>query len=337
MREDRSSGGQESMLAPTPELSVVVPVYGCAGTVASLHSRLTNSLRALGLTYEIIFVDDRSEDGAWPIMQRLAETDPFFIACRMSRNVGQQLAITAGLAHCRGTHAVVMDCDLQDPPEAIGRLLEKAQSGADIVYARRRSDYQSPSRMIFNRVYFRVLGIISGQHAEGEMGSFSCISRRVIDAFLQFRERDRHYLMILRQLGYDTAIIDYERAGRDVGQSSYSLLRLVRHALSGIFFTTTRLLYWVIYAGVGLAVLGMAAAALISLRWILYGAAPGWTSLIVLQLLVGGVITLSVGVAGLYIGKIFEASQQRPLYFMQDRLDGSYLARRRSSHDHQAD
>ncbi len=313
------------------DLSVVVPVYGCVMSLIALHHRLTASLSLLNIEYEIVFIDDRAEDGAWDIMCQFAQTDRHFVACRMSRNVGQQLAITAGLEQCRGAYAIVMDCDLQDPPEIIGTLLEKARAGADIVYARRKTDYQAPTRMIFNRVYFRLLGLISGQQTDGDLGSFSCISRRVIDAFLKFRERDRHYLMILRQLGYNTASIDYARAERELSQSSYTLGKLIAHAMSGLFFTTTRLLHWVIYMGFSIAALGIFTALVVTLRWFIAGAAPGWTSLIVLQLILGGVITLSVGITGLYVGKIFEASQNRPLFFIQDRLSGAQIPRMQAS------
>ena len=306
-----------------PQISVVVPVYGCAATIQTLYERLTTVLVDLVPSHELILVDDRAKDGAWDILRGLAVADPRVVACRMSRNVGQQIAITAGLAECRGNWAVVMDCDLQDPPEAIPLLLAEARAGSDIVFAKRKSDHQDAGRQLANRLYFRILGMVSGRGFDGELGSFSIISRRVIDAFLQFRERDRHYLMILYELGFETAVVEYERAVREVGHSSYSLQKLLAHALSGLFFTTTRLLRWVIYAGIAMGGSGVALAAGLIVLWLVRGAAPGWTSLIVVQLLVGGLVTLCVGVTGLYVGKIFEASQQRPLYFLQDRLGGT--------------
>ncbi len=311
------------------ELSVVVPVYGCADTLRALHERLSAVLPRLVGSYEIVFVDDRGRDRSWPVLCALAAEDPAVVACRMSRNVGQQLAITAGLEQCAGAFAVVMDCDLQDPPETIPRLLEAARAGFDIVLARRKSDHQSSGRLFANRLYFGLLALISGRRFDGELGAFSLISRRVIDAFLRFGERDRHYLMILADVGFETTTIDYDRASRSIGRSSYSIGRLLAHALSGLFFTTTRLLHWVIYAGLAMAGSGVAFALVMVLRWFLYTPPPGWTSLIVVQLLVGGVVSLCVGVTGLYVGRIFEAVQQRPLYFVQDRLDGAAGARRR--------
>jgi polyisoprenyl-phosphate glycosyltransferase len=311
------------------DLSVVVPVYSCAGTLIPLHERLTRVLSSLPGTYEIVFVDDRSNDGAWRVLQELASEDPCVVACRMSRNVGQQLAITAGLQNCGGDQAVVMDCDLQDPPESIPLLLEAARDGTDIVFAKRKSDYQSSFRMRANSVYFRVLGMISGRPFDGEPGAFSLISRRVIDAFLQFRERDRHYLMVLHEVGFDSRTITYERATRVSGRSGYTLSRLLAHMVSGLVFSTTRVLHGVIYTGIAMAGAGLLLAVILILAWLLRGAQPGWTSLIVVQLLIGGVMTLCMGVTGLYVGKIFEASRQRPLYFVQDRLDAESRTHRR--------
>lgn len=303
-------------------LSIIVPVYGCAGTLLPLHERLTAVLSRLVDSYEIVFVDDRARDGAWTVLEELAASDPAVVAVRMSRNVGQQLAITAGIEQCRGERAIVMDCDLQDPPEAIPSLYARACEGFDIVFAKRKRDHQSRGRMLANRLYFAVLGFVSGRRFDGELGAFSVISRRVMQAFLQFTERDRHYLMILCEVGFETSVVEYERDLRRSGRSSYSVGKLIAHALSGLFFTTTKLLHWVIYAGIGLAGSGVLLAMALVLLWFAKGAMPGWTSLIVVQLVVGGVIALCVGVTGLYVGRILEETQRRPLYFVQERLDG---------------
>ena len=301
-------------------LSVIVPVYGCGGTLVALHDRLVRVLGPLVPSFEIVLVDDRGPDSSWTVMRELAAMDPRVVACRMSRNVGQQLAITAGIEQSRGEYAVVMDCDLQDPPEAIPLLWQAAQDGADIVFARRRSDHQPTARLLANRLYFRLLGWIAGRRFDGELGSFSLISRRVMDAFLRFGEQGRHYLMILYAVGFETRTIEYERATREIGESGYSLGKLVSHALSGLMFSTTRVLHWVIYTGLGLAAAGVLFAALLAVRWLFFTAAPGWTSLIVAQLVVGGILALCMGATGLYVGRIFEEVRRRPLYFVQDRV-----------------
>jgi len=300
-------------------LSVIVPVYGCAGTLVALHDRLVWVLERLVPSFEIVLVDDRGPDSSWSVMRELADKDKRVVACRMSRNVGQQLAITAGIEQCRGVFAVVMDCDLQDPPEAIP-LLWEARHGADIVFARRKSDHQSAARLLGNRLYFRVLSWIAGRRFDGELGSFSLISRRVMDAFLRFHEQGRHYLMILFAIGFDVRTVEYERATRRVGESGYSFSKLMSLAVSGLVFSTTRVLHWVIYAGLAMATAGMLLAVLLVTRWLLFTALPGWTSLVVAQLLIGGILALCVGATGLYVGRIFEEVRRRPLYFVQDRI-----------------
>ena len=184
------------------DLSIVIPVYGCSGTLQPLHERLSRVLPTLAEQYEIIFVDDRGPDESWTILQALAEGDPHVIACRLSRNFGQQTAIVAGLEQSRGDHVVVMDCDLQDPPEAIEKLLAAARQGFDVVFAKRKSPYRPAVRDFGSRLYFRLLSLLSGYAIDHEIGAFSLISRRVVEAFLKFRERDRQYLMILYWLGF---------------------------------------------------------------------------------------------------------------------------------------
>jgi dolichol-phosphate mannosyltransferase len=300
-------------------LSVIVPVYGCAGTLVALHVRLVTALERLVPSFEIVLVDDRGPDASWAVMRELAESDPRVVACRLSRNVGQQLAITAGIEQCRGEYAVVMDCDLQDPPEAIS-LLWEAMQGADIVFARRKSDHQSASRLLANKVYFGLLSWVVGQRFDGELGSFTLISRRVMDAFLRFRELGRHYVMLLHELGFEVRVIEYERDPRLTGKSSYNFPLLLSHALTGTLFSTTRLLHWVIYVGLALATAGVLLAAVLVVRWFAFTSAPGWTSLIVAQLVVGGILALCIGATGLYVGRIFEEVRRRPLYFVQDRI-----------------
>jgi glycosyltransferase involved in cell wall biosynthesis len=303
------------------ELSVVVPVYGCAGCLETLHRRLTAVLGTLAASYEILLVDDCAPDGAWNVIRRLAAADPKVRGIRLSRNFGQHAAITAGLAECRGRHAVVMDCDLQDPPEAIPQLWEKALAGHDIVLARRKRKRQSIFRRLAAALYFRALGAMSNRRFDGEFGAFSILSRPVIDAFLRFQDRDRHYLFILYWLGFDAVAIEYEHAARHSGASSYSLRALLRHAFNGIVFQTTTVLRWIVYFGFMISAAGAALALYLMYLYFSRTPPPGWTSLAVLLLVIGGFIIMSTGVTGLYIGKIFEQVKGRPLYVIDKRIN----------------
>lgn len=305
-------------MAGAPDLSVVIPTYRCRDCLAALYERLTAVLRKLAIGYEMVFVDDGSPDDSWSVLESMARRDSHVIAVKLSRNFGQQAAITAGLATCSGSQAVVMDCDLQDPPEEIPRLLDKAREGYQIVLARRLEKKHSLPRRIYSKVYFSLLGTFNGIRMDGSFGSFSLITREVIDAFLRMNDRDRHYLLILRWLGFRMGWIEFTHADRYAGKSAYRLRSLVSHAFGGVFFQTTVFLHWIVYFGFAISAAGLLLAFYFVFLYFVHDITPGWTSLIVLNLLLGGFIISSTGIAGLYIGKIFEQVKGRPLYIIDE-------------------
>lgn len=310
---------QDQSATAGPVLSVVVAVYGCQPCLEHLHDRLTATLTGLVPAYEIVLVDDRAEDGSWEEIKRLVDLDPAVRGIRLSRNFGQHAAITGGLSHTLGEWVVVMDCDLQDPPEDIPRLYAKALEGYDIVFGRRTRKPTGMVRRLLANMYFRCLRAFTRTRIDGQFGTFSIISRQVVDAFLSMHDHDRHYVMILTWLGFDTAAVDYQPAVRYRGRSSYSLPRLIEHALDGVFFQTTVLLRWIVYLGFLLAALGGAMAVYLLGARIVGQAYPGWTSIVVLTLVLCGFIILSTGITGLYIGKVFEQARGRPI-FVVDRI-----------------
>jgi polyisoprenyl-phosphate glycosyltransferase len=301
-----------------PIISVVVPVYGCRSCLEHLHDRLTTALANLGASYEIVLVDDRSADEAWPEIARLVDLDPSVRGIRLSRNFGQHAAITAGLSRARGDWVVVMDCDLQDPPEDIPRLYAKALEGHDVVFGRRTRKPTGPVRRLVAALYFRSLALFTGAHVEGQYGTFSVISQKVVEALLEFKDQDRHYLMMLTWLGFDTAAVDYTPSVRYRGRSSYSLPRLIEHAIDGVFFQTTVLLRWIVYLGFFLASLGGVLATYFLIARIVGYAYPGWTSIVVVTFVLSGFIILSTGITGLYIGKVFDQSRERPIFVIDE-------------------
>jgi dolichol-phosphate mannosyltransferase len=315
------------MAAPDPaprasmvELSVVIPVYNAEACLPILHQRLSDVLRKLTASYEIVLVDDRSTDQSWPALVQLAKQDVRVRAYRLSRNFGQHAAITAGMAQCAGARTIVMDCDLQDPPEDIPRLYAKALEGFDVVLARRTLRRHSRFRRLTARLYFGLLGLFNQTPLDRQHGSFSIISRKVIDAYLRLGDHSRHYLFLIRWLGFTTASVDYEVAERFAGHSAYTLGRLLRHASDGIFFQTTAFLRWIVYLGFVIAAGGFALAGYLVFHALTRRMPPGWTSLAVLILIVGGLITISVGVAGLYIGKIFDEVRRRPVFVISEQI-----------------
>jgi glycosyltransferase involved in cell wall biosynthesis len=331
-----ANGGERGGRAARPDVSVVVPVYRCSPCLRPLRDRVTAALEPLVDSFEIILVDDRGGDGAWEVISELAARDARVRGVRLSRNFGQHAAITAGLAAARGDWALVMDCDLQDPPEEIPRLWAKASEGYDIVYGRRSSKPTSLPRRLAARAYFKGINVFSGADVKGEFGTFSLISRVVIDGFLRFRDRDRHYILILHWLGHDWAAVDYQPSLRHEGESSYSFARLVRHALDGVFFQTTVLLRWIVYLGFCIALVGAILATYFAGARVLGTAYPGWTSIAVILLLGIGFIITSTGITGLYIGKVFEQVKDRPLYVVDRTVGDSEPVVKRSAGAHDA-
>jgi glycosyltransferase involved in cell wall biosynthesis len=251
---------------------------------------------------------------------------------RLSRNFGQHAAITAGIAAARGRWTVVMDCDLQDPPELVPALYAKAQEGYELVLARRGDRGHSWFRRTSARLYFRLLNLFLDTDIDGEYGTFSILSEKVREAFLSIKDKDRHYLHIMFWLGFSHGTIEYDRRDRHEGRSSYTLGRLVAHAVDGVFFQTTTLLRWIVYLGFAMAAAGVVLAGAFILQAILIDPLPGWTSLAVLILLVGGFIIVSTGVTGLYIGRIFRQVKDRPLYVVDTAIVGDEASERELTH-----
>lgn len=303
-----------------PELSVVVSVYGCASSVRELHARLTATLVEAVDEWEIILVDDRATDGSWEIIDAVARADPRVVAIRLSRNFGQQAAIAAGIAHAAGQWVAIMDCDLQDPPELLPRLLEEGRKGADVVLARRKNQYHGVARQIANYVYFRLLSLMSGTRTDGEFGSLGLMSHKVARAYRQFSETDRHHMFIVNWLGFDARTIEYQRAHRADGQGAYTLAALFNLAVSGIFFQTTRLLRWVVYMGFAISLTGFPLGLYLAIGTLFLERTPppGWTALIVVNLFLGGIIIISVGIVGLYVSRVFQQVKARPLYIVDE-------------------
>jgi glycosyltransferase involved in cell wall biosynthesis len=309
------------------ELSVVVPVFGCAECLAPLHDRLTASVSQITDSYELVFVDDRSVDGGWTVLQTLAGRDPHVRAFRLSRNFGQDAAITAGLAQAQGDWVVVMDCDLQEAPEDIPRMWAAARRGYDVVRTTRRQWSHSRLRRAGSRS-FRWL--TQDSSARPDYSNLSLLSRAVIDAFLRLRDRDREFMIALDWLGFSTTSIEIEHGERHHGRSSYTLRRLIRVAVDGMFFRTTVLLRLVVLTGFLVALCGLLLA---GFEVVAYFTAPtnripGYTSLAVLVLVLSGVIIISVGVVGMYVGRIFEQVKDRPLYLIDREADGPDDVRR---------
>lgn len=292
-------------------ISVVIPVYGCEDCLRDLYRRLCAALEPLVDSFELIFVDDASTDEAWDVLVELTEADPRVKAFGLSRNFGQDAAITAGLSQSSGQWTVVMDCDLQEPPEAIPRLYARAQEGYDLVRTKRSGRGHSRLRRATSRAYRRL-----AHDPDVEYSNMSLLSRGVVDAFLSLHDRHREYTLVLDWLGFRQTVVEIEFSKRGNGRSSYRLGRLLRVAADGMFFRTTLLLRLVVFLGLLVALAGAGLAAYNIVYYFLDSQPSGYTSLVVLVLLLSGFIILSVGVVGLYVGRVFEQVKFRPLFII---------------------
>jgi len=308
------------MAGRSPCISVVIPVFKAEGILPVLCSRLGEALAPLG-SHEIILVDDRSPDGSWGVLEQLAGSSQNIIAVRFSRNFGQQYAITAGIDLARGDWVVVMDCDLQDRPEEIPRLLEKAREGYDVVLARRVKRCDSFAKRLVSRLYYRIFHLLSGVNMDASVGSFRIMSRPVVDAFSGMREAFRVFGGMIDWVGFRTGYLDVKHDPRYAGKSSYSLRKLIRLALDGIISFSNRPLYLSIGIGIAVSVFSGVYGAFFVLRSVLFGfvSVPGWLTTLTLQSFLGGLILTNLGILGIYIGRIYDEAKRRPLYIV-DRI-----------------
>lgn len=306
------------------ELSVVSPVYRAEQSVRELVARCREAAAALTPHYEIVLVDDRSPDNSWAEVVRCCAEDERVKGVRLARNVGQHRAITAGLAASRGKLVIVLDCDLQDDPKYFKRLYDTIQQGYDVVYTRKKKRQYPGLRNVAARTFYRLFNWLVEQpdaRAPAETGAYSILSRRVVDAFLRVPDYHRHYLMVLRWLGFPSTSIEIEHVERPHGKSSYTFRKLMVHAVDGIASQSQRLLY--VSIGVGLAFVCLACLALLLIvaSYFMIGAQPGWTSITALILLSTGIVLLSLGIHGIYIARIFDEVRHRPLFLVDSALN----------------
>ena len=296
-------------------LSIVSPVYRAEGCLHELYRRLRNIGEQITPDFELVLVEDCGPDGSWEILEELAGKDTRVKAIRLSRNFGQHCAITAGLDVASGEWVVVMDCDLQDPPEAIPQLLAKAREGHDVVFARRIARKDHWAKTLSGCVFYRVLSLLTGEPYDAAVANFSISSRKAITAFRQYREIDRSFPMIMRRIGFDHATVDVPHAPRYTGSSSYTWRKLLAFAMQNVLASSTRPLAISVQFGACVALASLGFAIYVLTRYLLHSiAVPGWASLALLTSFLFGLLFVQLGVIGLYLGRTFEQSKQRPLY-----------------------
>jgi dolichol-phosphate mannosyltransferase len=305
-------------------LSVVVPVYGSPQSLEPLRDRLAAACAQLGVDHELILVDDRCPRDSWAVVRRLAETDPNVVGVRLSRNFGQHAAINAGLARVRGDWVVVMDCDLQDQPEEIPKLLHKAwEGGFDIVRAQ-RADRNDPWRRKFaSWLFYRVLSFLTDTNQSEDIGNFGVYRRKVIDAMNAWQEESKYFRALVEWIGFSHTVIPVAHASRHEGKSSYNLRKLVRLATNVIIGFSDRPLKLMMATGFGISSVafvigfGFVVARLAGLIGV-----EGWTSVILSLWFLSGVILFGMGLTGLYVGRILIEAKGRPTFVIDQIVAG---------------
>ena len=302
-------------------LSIVSPVYGAEKIVPDLVRRIEEEVTKITTDYEIVLVEDASPDKSWEVINAVCANHPKVVGIKLSRNFGQHAAITCGISHARGEYVVVMDCDLQDDPVYIKDLLAAAKAGADVVFTRKtvrkHSWFKNITASWFNRIFSWLLDnkTIKG---ENNVGSYSLITRKVVDVFLEYGDYRRHYLMVLRWLGFSQAYVQIEHKERHSGESSYSFRKLISHAMDGITWQSTKLLRIVVAIGLTLAAIGFLAGIAIIIRSFFSPFASGWASTMVLILFSTGMLMASIGITGVYVGNVFEQAKKRPIFVVDE-------------------
>jgi polyisoprenyl-phosphate glycosyltransferase len=306
------------------DISVVVPVYGCRAALPELHRRLVSALEGMGKSFEIILVNDACPQNSWEEIELICAADSRVKGVRLSRNFGQIRAITAGLDLSQGDWVVVMDCDLQDRPESIPELYDKAQEGYDVVFARRIARKDTGLVKALSRAFYKVYDYFTNGNYDSSLCNFSISRRIVIDNYCRMREHNRAYTMFIKWLGFTQTAIDLEGDERFEGESSYSFKKKMNMAFELITAQSTKPLKFAVHAGFFFATLAILAIVVLIVRYLLdpSHALVGWTSTIAAICFMGGLNLAAIGVVGLYVGNIFNEAKQRPLYVVAEVLNG---------------
>lgn len=299
------------------EISVVIPVYNAAKCLTALYDRLTLSLSKITKNYEIIMIEDCGNDTSWEIINDFAKRDSKLKALQFSRNFGQHYGITAGLDYCKGNWVVVMDCDLQDKPEEIINLYNKAQEGFDIVLARRIKRKDKFFKRLSSYLFFKLFSYLSDIEYNGEVGNFRIISNKVVRNYRLMREQLRFFGGLISWMGFKTTSIAVDHNSRFEGKSSYTFRKLLKLAMDGVIAYSDKPLRLSIKLGFAMAFISFIYGLYFLFKTIVYGShIPGWSSLIVSLFFLGGIIISILGVIGIYLGKNFDECKKRPLYII---------------------
>src|SRR5689334_6765891 len=306
-----------------PALSVVAPCFNEEGVLPEFVRRVAVVLDGIGGTAEIVLVDDGSRDGTWKVMTDAAARDKRVIAVRLMRNHGHQLALTAGLTVCRGERILIIDADLQDPPELLPAMMALMDQGADVVYGQRRQrDGESLFKRATAAAFYRLIGRMTDVEIPLDAGDFRLVTRRVLDVLLAMPERHRFVRGMVAWIGGRQLAIPYDRKPRAAGESKYPLGKMIRFAADAITAFSVVPLMASMTIGWIMAVVGFTFFIYSIVGWLLDLNLPGWTSLMAAIGLLGGMQFLMLGIIGAYLGRLYDQSKGRPLFMIREIVGG---------------
>lgn len=304
-------------------ISVVIPMYGCRAAIPELHRRLVETLVQITDEFEIIMVDDYCPQNSWGDIEKLCDKDSRVKGVKLSRNFGQIKAITAGLDLCKGDWVVVMDCDLQDRPESILQLYDKAIEGYDVVFASRNDRKDSFMTLVLSKLFYKVYGYFTEGNYDPSLCNFSISNRKVVDSYCRMREQTRAFTMFIKWLGFRQTSVVVDADARYEGMSSYTLKRKIRLAFDIITTQSNKPLVFAVRAGFTVAVFAMIYILYLVARYFFAGdLLAGWATAIASIYLMGGLLLCAVGVLGLYVGNIFNETKNRPIYVIDKLING---------------
>ena len=303
-------------------ISVVIPVLNEENVIKVLIERVANNVEIITLDYEILIVDDGSQDKTWNAILQESIKNKKVKGIRFSRNFGHHYALTAGLHESIGQWVIVMDGDLQDRPEVIPELYGKAQEGFDVVFVSRQSRPESLIYLFVQKTYYSILHLLSGIEFDSTKANFSIISKKVVESFRKFPEQSRFYGSTIQWLGYPQATIKANHGNRFAGKSSYSVNKRLKLAADVIFSFSVRPLKFAIYLGLAVTLFSIVFLVWTLSRWIFSDTVVvGWSSVISFIGILGGTVITILGIIGNYIGRTYDQVKNRPLYIISESIN----------------
>ncbi|MGG4384991.1 glycosyltransferase family 2 protein [Priestia megaterium] len=301
--------------------SIVVPVYNEEEVIHETYRRLTEVMRSTKEAYELLFVNDGSRDRTAEIIKEYSEQDPAVVLLDFARNFGHQIAITAGMDYARGEAVVVIDADLQDPPELILEMIEKWKQGFDVVYAKRtKRKGETYFKKQTAAMFYRFLRAMTDIDIPLDTGDFRLLDRKVCNQMNSIQEKNRFVRGLVSWVGFKQIAVEYERDERLAGESKYPLKKMLKLSMDGITSFSYKPLKLASYAGVTLSGIGFIYLLLVLyLKLFTDSTITGWSSLIVIQLFFSGIILIILGMIGEYIGRIYDETKNRPLYIVREK------------------